>query len=237
MDFVKYMSLLTTSNLHFSRSDLLGDPFEGALPNVVARQRDLARQSNRDVTVNAWNVTHYGPHLRFRNYVSCWYESEYESAAMWNLYGGLSGAVAISTTFERISQALPSAHDPFSSISPPFAGRVKYIDYDTGQFPTNNGFIPFLYKRKSFEHEREVRIIFSSVARGEEDPYERDNAVLARSQPRAMSLPVDLSLLIENVFVHPGSDEWFRRLVESVSHKYGVKVHARQSKIADDPVY
>lgn len=33
MDFAKFISLLDSSALYFSRADMLGDTFEGTLPN------------------------------------------------------------------------------------------------------------------------------------------------------------------------------------------------------------
>lgn len=42
-------------------------------------------------------------------------------------------------------------------------GLVKYIDYDKDVFPLDNTFYPFTHKRKSFEHEREVRFLIQNL--------------------------------------------------------------------------
>ncbi len=41
LDFTKYVSLLETRSLYFSRSDRLGDPFEGSLSRANPRLRPL----------------------------------------------------------------------------------------------------------------------------------------------------------------------------------------------------
>jgi hypothetical protein len=58
MDFIKFVSLLDTAELNFSRSDMLGDPFEGSLPKPVAHQREV--QPEREFLINNWNVRHFG---------------------------------------------------------------------------------------------------------------------------------------------------------------------------------
>lgn len=39
---------------------------------------------------------------------------------------------------------------------------IKYIDYKKDWIPEKNMFYPFVHKRKSYEHEKEVRAIYTS---------------------------------------------------------------------------
>ena len=42
-------------------------------------------------------------------------------------------------------------------------GKVKYIDYDSEKIPEDDLLSPYLHKRNSFEHEREVRAIIQHI--------------------------------------------------------------------------
>lgn len=105
--------------------------------------------------------------------ISCWHCNEFESEAMWKLYSvNTTNAVAIQTTCQRLYKAL--GEDPYIDI-----GKVKYIDYRK-QF-SNVGMGAFWYKRKSFEHEREMRVIIRN--------YENTGKGISRS--------IDLDTLID----------------------------------------
>ncbi len=147
--------------------------------------------------------------------VSCWHENAYESEAMWKLYGEGAG-IAIRTTFKRLSESL-KCEDII------YIGRIQYVDYDTTFIGERNAFTPLLHKRKSFEHEREVRAMTIDVPLG-------DARVGAY-------LKVDISSLIDNVIVAPYSQEWFVELVKAVAGQYGLQAPVSMSALAGDPIW
>ena len=64
MDFTKYVDLISTKELFFCRSDLLGDPFEGSSPakyqerrieEIRSQAKDLQREISMFV-VAQWNI-------------------------------------------------------------------------------------------------------------------------------------------------------------------------------------
>ena len=136
MDFTKFVSMLQTSGLWFSRTDLLGDPFEGSTTqqNILLEQAILAEaQQNipaiyanyvptipnvpdilamRSKTRKAWNQA---------SFINCWHLSKYESAAMWRLYSKTNESVAIVSDYYRLFNSLEEDC---------FVGLVEYIDYD-----------------------------------------------------------------------------------------------------------
>ena len=83
MDFVKFVALLNSAQVHFARADQLGDRWEVSLPVPLASLRGTPTEA--EGPVNTWNLSHSGEHVRYRTYVSCWHESEHESDAMWRL--------------------------------------------------------------------------------------------------------------------------------------------------------
>ena len=93
--------------------------------------------------------------MRLKTFVNCWHESENESAAMWKIYSREYDGIAVKTTFETLTQS-------FTDVLTVHVGKIDYIDYNSTLIPERNLYSPFLYKRKMFEHEREVRAIVSS---------------------------------------------------------------------------
>lgn len=186
MDFTKFVSLLDKGALYFARSDKFEDPYEGVYPKTDAIKYfgDL-KASSRMREISKQMV-----------YVNCWHINEYESAAMWRLYLKSNEGVAIQSTFKRLI-------DSFKGINAPiFIGKVTYIDYSKESIPQRNLniFYPFLYKRKSFEHERELRAVLGDLNPQKEPVY----------------VGVDISTLIEKVYVAPTSEDWFYDLINSI---------------------
>ena len=89
---------------------------------------------------------------------------------------------------------------------------------------------PFLHKRKSFEHELEVRAIHI-LHRDDEISKLRDEEI------GGAYYEVDLSLLIKEVIVAPFAPDWFIELVKSVAALYGLKVPVAESTLADSPTW
>ena len=149
MDFAKYISLLDRRALFFARADTLDDPFEGSVTEATPR---LPGE-------HTGGLVALRRAMRSNIFVNCWYESDDESAAMWKLYARNAG-IAVRSTFAGLAKSILTERRIY-------VGRINYIDYVADPMPTNNAFTPFLHKRKSFEHEREVRAV-SQEYKGEE---------------------------------------------------------------------
>jgi hypothetical protein len=109
-------------------------------------------------------------------------------------------------------------------------GEIQYINYERDWLPEGNLFYPFVHKRKSFEHEREVRAVFNDRFQG---------AFYSGSNPKKGYLvEVLLDDLIETVYVAPTAPDWFRDLVAAVTAKYGfAHKPIMHSTLGQDPVY
>jgi hypothetical protein len=125
-----------------------------------------------------------------------------------------------------------------------FINKVGYIDYekDLMDGPTHIA-IPFFYKRKSFEFERELRVAGLRIPKvgggtislpGPEDETDLD---LDRASPNHVGIKFDLNKLIEKVYVCPFAEEWFEELVISVTEKYGLNKTIKRSDMKKDPIY
>jgi hypothetical protein len=90
---------------------------------------------------------------RHAMYLNCWHLSEYESAAMWDIYQREGRGVAVRSTWGELKSSLQTR----KSIT---GGKVSYVDYSGFKVTGTNTFDPFRFKRLSFEHEREVRLVY-----------------------------------------------------------------------------
>jgi hypothetical protein len=161
-------------------------------------------------------------------FLSCWHLSDVESAAMWKLYVTHNEGIAVQTTFQRF---ITSLNGDENEMFKTYVGKVQYLDYECGVFPDGNTFVPFLHKRLSFEHERELRGIIQPIFPG--------SGALTDTEPFADGLVVAVSLkqLIERIYVAPTSEKWFGELVEKIARKYGVDAPVRQSDLTRDALY
>jgi hypothetical protein len=222
MNFTRFVSLLEHRGLYFCRSDRLGDPFEGAVPQRWLEKSELghaAQQEQRLMGTVARGSIETLKKLRPWVMISCWHMNEYESAAMWKLYCQGSDGICVQSTYRLLDDAL----DEEVNI-----GQVKYISYDQQSIPLGNLFWPFLYKRRSFEHEREIRAIVCDVTR----------AMAAIDPPvnGGAWRQVDLDRLIQTVYVVPTASDWIVELVQSVMEKYQLTKPVNHSGLDAEPL-
>lgn len=218
IDFTKFVSLLDQEALFFSRLDELGDPFEGSVPKATQDMRPVMFEGMDIPSELIPNMIESfseerGQRVR-RALVNCWHENDSESEAMWKLYGGTSG-IAIKTTFKKLSECL-------MDDTPMFIGRIKYIDYETTIIGEGNILTSLLAKRKSFEHEQEVRIVSGDFDQEIEG---------------GQYYNVDITTLIHEIVVAPYSPRWFVNLVESVASRYDLTAPISKSGMDATPIW
>jgi len=229
IDLAKYLDLLETKQLYFARADLLGDPFEGSLPRQNSEWRtkqgeEVARKlishGGRDPELRTWMRTKLLSDREW-TFINCWHVNQHESAAMWRLYP--AQAIAVRSTYARLRACLPGAPG-----KPPlvYVGLVRYLDYEADAFEEGNTYWPFIHKRKSFEHEKELRALHHD----ETGDLEVWNGTL-RKGPPGVRVDVDLEHLIERIFVAPQSPAWLYELVRKVSDRYGLGKPVEQSAL------
>jgi hypothetical protein len=156
-------------------------------------------------------------------YVSCWHMNDEESAAMWKLYTQTGQAIAIRSTIEHLKDSLPSQYVGDCL----FLGVVSYINFNKEPMRepdvvTNRLF----YKRRSFEHEAEIRAIVISKAGGPFAPNEN-----------GLDIKVDLDALIDDLYVGPNSPDWFFDLVKSMANKFGMNRKIVRTSLDDEALF
>ena len=230
LDFTKLISLLDTRRLFFTRTDKFNDPFEGSYPrlNVEARKyvsEDIPDES-KQIYLDAMNNIK-GINEQWPRYValSCWHMNKFESAAMWSLYLKSNEGIAVQSTYIRLKKSIIDNEKVFLGI-------VSYIDYDKDHIKGGNILGPFVHKRKSFEHERELRALVIKWPT-ETGSLNFDEETIIGGVP----IKVDIEELTEKIYVAPNAPKWFAKLVRTAIKRYGYDIEVIQSEINKAPMF
>jgi hypothetical protein len=221
MDFTKFVSMLQHKGLFFTRIDKLEDAFEGSFSKANKLLRPLIDKHRQFDTSKCSEML---KELRKWVFVSCWHLNEQESAAMWNLYAKSNEAICVQSTYQRLRSTC-SKDTPI--------GTVQYVNYEKEWIEENNPLLPFLYKRKSFAHENELRAIqnLSGV-----DSY---TDLMPTRSPLEDGVwhNMDIGELIETVYIAPQVGKWFFDLVSEEVRVYGYSFPVKKSLLEEEPFY
>ena len=228
VDFTKFVSLIDSQRLYFTRADKFADPFEGSWPkiNVIARGNvpESVSQEGREAYLKGGErIGEVAKNIIRHTAINCWHMNDHESAAMWKLYLKSDEGIAIQSTYSKLQKSL--VDDETVHL-----GEVKYIDYDKEFINTINLFEPFMHKRKSFEYEKEIRAVVGKWPRDVFDPS-------VETIPHGLKIEVDLKTLVERIFIAPSAPTWFVDLVKAVIVKYGYEFQVTRSKLDEEAVY
>ena len=225
MDFTKFVALLEMKSLFFSRADKLNDPFEGSFPerNIIARHTNLHPELAEVIKSFPSLMSDFWMQLTRFTLINCWHENDHESEAMWKLYANANGGLAVKTGFDSFVKS-------FITEDRIHIGKVQYADYDHDLIPEDDPLSPYLHKRKSFEHENEVRAIVQNVPTGPITKLQDDYGT-------GTYYEVNLNLLIQEVVVDPFTPEWFLDLVNLVAKRYDLQAPIVRSRLASTPTW
>lgn len=254
MNFAKFVSMLETRQLFFTRADKLDDPFEGAWSEPTLRQLDSLilhgddkghtdpatgdRYLSEKEAARSWKQIIGGHSQVERRFtlLNCWREGEHESEAMWNQTPphGEKYELAIKSDFKSFVHSFPGR-----SRVPDIVARVQYIPYQTKEMPLSLA-APYFHKRIEFQDEREVRAIMSAT------PYVPDPAHPDRDDVRApdysrdvcdvgLGYEINPADLIHEVVISPYAQSWLSELVARVIDRYGLQIPVSQSQLLGTP--
>ena len=230
MNLTKFLWILQHGGLYFSRSDHLGDPFEGhyTLANAKEEDESVATQMTDPVFAkigeeqhrkNFKSILSASQHMKADLFVNCWHMNEHESLAMWKLYAAQHDSVCIQSRSSRLVQLLPEDA---------FVGAVKYIDYNSQRIDWGNALEYIVHKRLSFVHERELRAVLwkSSMSK-------RFKAV----GEVGLIVPINTNYLIENIYVNPNADSLLVDVLEGLRASYNLTASVSKSDVNAGPTY
>jgi hypothetical protein len=209
LDLSKFLDLLLSRKLFMSRSDKFEDQYEGTFSEPTYEEIKKLAINNPEF------LNYYKTH-REKVAISSWHINEYESFAMWQIFTQNSEGLAIQSTIGRLQKAL----EPEKNLKQ-YIGQVNYIDYKKEYIPFDDMFFPFLFKRKSFQYEREVRIISDTS----------DTKITIND---GVKINVDISQLIDKIYIHPKSENWYKNLVIQLVSKLGFDIEIEKSDLESD---
>lgn len=230
VDTSRYVDLLRTSELHLARADSVSDTWEGSFSQRNLELRPTIYGEHYAQIAAA--MTQMYAFARTHVFLSCWYVAPIESAAMWTIYDREQRGVAIRTTHGRIRQALHGHQEVYGCT-------VEYVDYASTFIPENNLFSPYRYKRASFEHEHEFRLISSwFVKTVPKEPGSSEGIPVEPDfPPPFLREAVALETLIECVRVSPEAPDWVVDGITDVTAKYGYRWPVGKSDLASGPIF
>ncbi len=217
LDLERFLGMLVTRQLFLCRLDKFKDPWEGTLPEstIAAIQNGFKEHAERLHEVSIEQRKTY--------FVSCWHESSTQSAALWDLYAARSG-LAIQSTIGQLKAAINDTRRYF-------IGRVEYIDFEThiSEEPYSF-FIPVFLKRKSYEHEKEVRVMHWDLRKDE-------HGQLFTNFVPNLSLDIDINVLIQKLYISPSSPEWLVPAISELCNRFDIAAPIQRSTLLDSRIY
>jgi hypothetical protein len=215
MTLEKYRAMLESRSLYFCRGEKLRaeDPYEGSYLGWEL----LSRVPLETAQIFVQKMKSCGLPIA----VNCWHLNEFESMAMWRLYGDKVG-IAVQSTFDRLIESLAKCPCDVK------IGKVKY--FMPGKESFNSGdpftiFVPYLHKHQGFEYEHELRAIVWETGGM---PRRPDGDIL---------VPVDLKTLIEAIYVSPRALSGVRKDAEEATKASGFDAPVLQSELMTLPLY
>ena len=243
IDLTKFEWMLQNKALYFPSAATMNDSYEGHYTRMMAPSKEaeeifirkmLARKDSpwsieredhlaslRRAYRNLLNVDLKG--IRERFYISCWHMNEEESSAMWKLYTSREDSVCVRSTYQQLSQELPSDC---------YLGCVNYMDFERDMFDVYEFLNFVVHKRRAFEHEKEVRAVINNTGSlTGEPPYP------PVKDGKGIVVPIDLARIINEVRVSPDAKSPFLQEVQHLISIHGLAVPVKPSEVNAPPAY
>lgn len=243
LTFSKFISLIETNALWFSKLKKFEDEFEGITPEPSRsslkkqhhdmedwfQDEELKEQVRRFVEDNEDD----GRELVV---ASCWFIGDHESKNMWDFYTKDIQGVAIQSTIEMLTRSLVMSHDKF------WIGKISYIDptcHDMNPYEASQAHLRAFLKDSKYSHENELRVATMNwVAPGCLNPdgspqNEKQRAKLVYSPERAgIYVGAKLPTLVRAIRVAPGATDHHRKIVDLLRSVVGISVPALPSELS-----
>ncbi|MGO9095368.1 MAG: DUF2971 domain-containing protein [Bryobacteraceae bacterium] len=248
MDLPKFVAMLASNTLWFTKAARLEDRYEGfceALPLEMPANDPLARCVTRTigdeepalisptqlVVELSQNSAAYFQNARDHLYVNSWCLAD-ESMAMWEIYGSKGRGIAVKSSIGQYIRAarfgVPENQYSFGKVQyqdDPHSNPALRFDLRERGIPMGSGLWETLlqvafHKRTCFEHEREWHGALYQDARPDCD---------------GCIIDFDLNELIGAVYVGPRADRFFFEVVGAVMKKYELDKPLRHSELLQPP--
>lgn len=247
LDLSHFLWLLAHQSLYFANLIEFDDQWEGALPvgttEGLKRAYRFAVRSYGTALGADTSKEEIDPEMlqKFKSAlisqqaiygVNCWHQNEVESVAMWKLYTQGRDGVAIQTTVGRLKDCL--SHEPRTI----FIAKVNYLDHETlpeEGLISHDTLIPIVVKRRSFEHESEVRLIMDRQRDVHPVAVYDSGQVFTNDQEfgpsKGETVAVSISDLIERIVASPDYPGWAMASLQERVAAAGLEITVERSDL------
>jgi hypothetical protein len=232
-DIHKFIHLLQTKTVRFTRMDMFEDPQEGIPISAFVTHAEkfnlrlIEDKPLGELILNDTQLKNVPDPLRKElntinaiqksSFLTCWFAEQRESVAMWNLYSNDDG-VAIKIPFGKLSRQLKIEKDDNTSAY--YGGRLVYQDFKSIYKSTDDKKVGKVALRKdySFSHESEFRFVVRT----------KDHHLAIAGID---SQPMNLKTLGMQVICHPRMPAWKQQNVKNLLAAAGLPNALQQSSI------
>jgi len=244
MDLDKFLSLITSGKLFFTRACHFEDTWEGVtsprnidtavldeiVDNSINKSPDLQAIKRMGITTvqqrlkNAIFASSLDVDLRYRYAISCWSMHCHDTDFLWKVYSSTKNGIAIQTTFGRLKAAFCNESRNVH------VGKVTYMDYEKTALPFGNAFSNIMHKRNCYAYENEIRAV---VWEGEAIPPSHEARAFYSEKGELVS--IDINSLAEAIYLSPQSGTSFGDAINSIVAKYGYAIPVLKSRLLEPP--
>lgn len=243
IEIEKLIYLLLEGALPLSRITNFDDAFESSLPKWIWDQicERSEKAYGRQIILTKEQIDE-SSNLELIDrkcfFVSCWHANEQESAAMWRLYSNYHKGVAIKTNVKSLIKEFPEWYEHEGQRCYFQLSEVSYVDFSNSK----NFFINditlnnvtgkmHLIKRLSFEYENEIRLWTVT----HEGCFKQTGEQIQTIENDYIHAKTNISNIIEEIIVAPGSPDWYQDLVYKIIDKLGYKIKVSSSELSATP--
>jgi len=214
MDLTKFIHLITHEYIYFHKVSEFQDKYEGSLTPL-----DLEKCSP--------SIAEMTRSQRDWFYVSCWHINDYESNAMWNIYGKNSDCLAIQTDYKTLTNCFKEIYNDEVEFS-----KIKYIDYNNTRmlddiFAKGSMRVHDVidYKHISYDYERELR---AKVWRGYMKT-EKEYFSVKKGSDIGFYTRIDIRKLIKKVYISPNASPMLVSCIFKLMDQFKIKAEIHTS--------
>jgi hypothetical protein len=240
LDIHKFLDFKLSNEIVFNRMDQFTDPLEGVpLASLIMFAEEMDANSVGDITLSEIILNkeienglserlkkqiERTKRFQLTTFASCWFLSNQESMAMWDLYSNPDGLVIrINRSFliKKIEEAYHNLIENHNSIKAGYAGAVKYLSFKSIKpYEANSEFSSKIGLRKesSYEHEKEFRFVM--------------NTTHIDASVKSIRLKLsDVTPKVISIFTHPRMAEWKKENLKKILKESGMEKKLYNSEI------
>ena len=160
--------------------------------------------------------------IKSKFFMSSWYMSDYESAAMWDICLKENKHIMIQSSFDKLVKAFES-----NSLNSIWISTINYLDYTSTIFDNINFLSLLITKRKSFEYQNELVVITKDENVTTHPFISKKKKYNNQEDEHDLNVNINLDILIENIYLSHFIPDYESDIIESLLQKFDLQCRNR----------